>query len=60
MESHIKKRFAVGSRLSESRLVSELLDKNFKEERIRRVINIMLRRNELEHQMQRQVLYRVR
>ena len=60
VESHIKKRFAVGSRLSETRLVAELLDKHFSEATIRRVVAIMLRRGELEHQMQRHVLYRIR
>eukprot|EP00048_Salpingoeca_helianthica_P003470 m.67630 g.67630 ORF g.67630 m.67630 type:complete len:736 (+) comp12719_c0_seq4:22-2229(+) len=60
IEMHIKKRFAIGSQLAEARLVADLAEKNFNEAMVRKVVAIMLRRGELEHQKQRRVLYRVR
>jgi len=60
IEKSLKTRFPVGSRVSESRIVSELTKQNYAEESIRKVLGIMLRRGEVEHQMQRRVLYRVK
>ena len=60
IEKALKQRFPVGSRVSESRIVSELAKQNYGDESIRKVLSIMLRRGEVEHQMQRRVLYRVK
>eukprot|EP00039_Didymoeca_costata_P020257 m.340641 g.340641 ORF g.340641 m.340641 type:complete len:719 (+) comp19435_c0_seq1:149-2305(+) len=60
IETTLKRRFPVGSRVSESRIVNDFVRQKFEEGLIRKVINVMLRRGELEHQMQRRVLYRVK
>ena len=60
MEKQIKQRFPVGSRVSEQRIVEHMNKRNFGEGLVRKVLHIMLRRGELEHQYQRRVLCRVR
>ena len=60
IESALKKRFPVGSRVSESRIVSDFVRQKYREGLVRKVLSVMLRRGELEHQMQRRVLYRVK
>ncbi|EDQ87030.1 uncharacterized protein MONBRDRAFT_27771 [Monosiga brevicollis MX1] len=60
IERQIKQRFPVGSKVSEQRIVDHMSRRNFSEAMIRKVLGIMLRRGELEHKMQRRVLYRVR
>jgi len=60
LETLLKKRFAIGSQVSEQRIISDFQRSNFSEKAISTVIHIMLRRGELEHKYQRKVLYRVR
>jgi DNA replication licensing factor MCM5 len=60
IEKSLKTRFPVGSRVSEARIVSELAKQNYAEDSIKKVLSIMLRRGEVEHQMGRRVLYRVK
>ena len=60
MEKSIKARFPVGSRVSEQRIVDDLSRRNYNEAVVRKVLHIMLRRGELEHQYQRRVLCRVK
>lgn len=60
IEKSLKTRFPVGSRVSESRIVAELAKQNYDEDSIRKVISIMLRRGEVEHEVQRRILFRVR
>ena len=60
IEQNLKRRFPVGSRVSESRIVQEFTKQNYTETSVKKVLAIMLRRGEVEHQMQRRVLYRVK
>jgi len=60
VEQNLKRRFPVGSRVSESRIVNEFVKQNYSEAAVKKVLQIMLRRGEVEHQMQRRVLYRVK
>lgn len=60
LETLLKKRFAIGSQVSEQRIIADFQRSNFSEKAISTVIHIMLRRGELEHKYQRKVLYRVR
>eukprot|EP00045_Choanoeca_perplexa_P001578 m.20683 g.20683 ORF g.20683 m.20683 type:complete len:724 (-) comp11042_c0_seq1:73-2244(-) len=60
VEKNIKTRFPVGSRVSEQRIVDDLSRRNYTEGVVRKVLHIMLRRGELEHQYQRRVLCRVK
>ncbi|XP_065184528.1 DNA replication licensing factor mcm5-like [Sycon ciliatum] len=59
-EQQLKSRFPVGSQVSEQRIVSDFMSKNFAERTIMTVIHVMLRRGELQHRLQRKVLLRVR
>lgn len=60
IEKQILKRFAVGSQVSEKRIVEECQKKNLEEYHIRKVIAAMVRRGDLQHRMQRRVLYRIK
>ncbi|XP_057315209.1 DNA replication licensing factor mcm5-like [Hydractinia symbiolongicarpus] len=60
VEAALKKRFAIGSQVSEQRIISDFVRQKYSEKAISTVIHIMLRRGEIEHKYQRKVLYRVR
>jgi len=60
IEQKLKQRFAIGSQVSEQRIVSDFVRQKYNEKAVSTVIHIMLRRGELEHRYQRKVLYRVR
>ena len=60
IENKLKRRFPVGSRVSETRILRDFSAQHHEEGLVRKVLNVMLRRGELEHQMQRRVLYRVK
>jgi len=60
IENKLKRRFPVGSRVSEQRILRDFSAQHHEEGLVRKVLNVMLRRGELEHQMQRRVLYRVK
>ncbi|XP_073248217.1 DNA replication licensing factor mcm5-A-like [Porites lutea] len=60
IEKQIKKRFAIGTQVSEQRIIQDFAKQKYSERAIHTVIYIMLRRGELEHRFQRKVLYRVK
>jgi len=60
IEQQLKRRFAIGSQVSEQRIVQDFVRQKHSERAVQTVIHIMLRRGELEHRFQRKVLYRVR
>eukprot|EP00794_Sanderia_malayensis_P020544 gene20544-22565_t len=60
IEQQLKRRFAIGSQVSEQRIIQDFVRQKHAERAIQTVIHIMLRRGELEHRFQRKVLYRVR
>jgi len=60
VEQKLKQRFAIGSQVSEQRIISDFVRQKYNEKAVTTVIHIMLRRGELEHRYQRKVLYRVR
>lgn len=60
LEEHLKRRFPIGSKVSESRIVADFVKQHYSEYTVKKVLGIMTRRGELEHQMQRRVLYRVK
>ncbi len=60
IEAQVKRRFPLGSRVSEAVIIENFVKQNYPEAAVRKVINVMLRRGELEHHLQRRVLYRVR
>lgn len=60
IERQLKNRFPIGSHVSEQRIVQDFLKQNYSEKSVHTVLHIMLRRGELQHRMQRKVLFRVR
>lgn len=60
IEKQIKRRFPVGSQLSEFSVVQDLLKQNFAQPIVTKVIYCMIRKGELQQRMQRKMLYRVK
>ncbi|XP_063977768.1 DNA replication licensing factor Mcm5 [Diachasmimorpha longicaudata] len=59
IEKQLKRRFAVGTQVSELNIVSDFLKQKYPERSIYKVIFTMIRRGELQHRMQRKMLYRL-
>lgn len=61
IEQKIKQRFPIGHRVSEERILADLVqNRGFNEGSVRKVLHIMVRRGQLEHHMQRRLLVRVK
>uniref|UniRef100_A0A3Q3W2B5 DNA replication licensing factor MCM5 n=1 Tax=Mola mola TaxID=94237 RepID=A0A3Q3W2B5_MOLML len=60
IEKQLKRRFAIGSQVSEHNIVQDFTKQMYPEHAIYKVLHLMLRRGELQHRMQRKVLYRVK
>ncbi|XP_034942535.1 DNA replication licensing factor Mcm5 [Chelonus insularis] len=59
IEKQLKRRFAVGSQVSEQSIVNDFTKQKYPERAIYKVIHTMIRRGELQHRMQRKMLYRL-
>ena len=59
VERQLKKRFAIGTQVSEQNIVSDFVKQKYPERAIYKVIYTMIRRGELQHRMQRKMLYRL-
>ncbi|XP_064602896.1 DNA replication licensing factor mcm5-like [Liolophura sinensis] len=60
IEKQLKRRFVIGSQVSEHAIVQDFLRQKYPERAIFKVIHFMLRRGEIQHRMQRKMLYRVK
>ncbi|CBY10372.1 unnamed protein product [Oikopleura dioica] len=60
IERQIKRRFLIGSQVSEKSIMSDLTTQNYPERSVHKVLQIMIRRGEVQHRMQRRMLYRVK
>ena len=60
IERQIKRRFLIGSQVSEKSIVSDLTKQNYPERSVTKVLQIMIRRGEIQQRMQRRMLYRVK
>ena len=60
IERQVKRRFVIGSQGSESQIVADFSRQSYNEQKVRKVLNLMVRRGEVQHRMQRKMLYRVR
>ena len=60
IERQIKRRFAVGSQVSEFAIVQDFIKQKYDERKIYKVLHLMLRRGEVQHRVQRKMLYRIR
>ncbi|KAJ9591006.1 hypothetical protein L9F63_027787 [Diploptera punctata] len=59
IEKQLKRRFAIGSQVSEHNIVQDFLKQKYPERAIYKVIHTMIRRGELQHRMQRKMLFRL-
>ncbi|XKL61934.1 hypothetical protein PGB90_001767 [Kerria lacca] len=59
IEKQLKRRFPIGSQVSEFKIVQDFLKQKYPERAIYKVIYIMIRRGELQHRLQRKILYRL-
>ncbi|XP_026478592.1 DNA replication licensing factor Mcm5-like [Ctenocephalides felis] len=59
IEKQLKRRFAIGSQVSEMNIVQDFARQKYPERAVLKVIHTMIRRGELQHRMQRKMLYRL-
>lgn len=60
IEKQLKRRFAIGSQVSEHSIVHDFLRQKYPERAIYKVLHFMIRRGELQHRLQRKMLYRLK
>jgi len=60
IEKQLKRRFAIGSQVSEDSIVKDFVKQKYPEPAVQKVIYFMIRRGELQHRMQRKMLYRLK
>ncbi|XP_014247229.1 DNA replication licensing factor Mcm5 isoform X2 [Cimex lectularius] len=60
IEKQLKKRFPVGIQVSEQTIINDFQKQDYSEQCIRKVLEIMIRRGELIHRVQRKFLLRLR
>lgn len=60
IERQIKRRFVIGSQVSEYAIIQDFVKQKYDERKIQKVLHLMLRRGEVQHRMQRKMLYRIR
>ncbi|VDK29734.1 unnamed protein product [Gongylonema pulchrum] len=56
----MKKRFALGTHVSEYLIIQDFVRQNYSEMLVKKVIQSCIRRGELQYRMQRKMLYRVK
>ncbi|XP_058812269.1 DNA replication licensing factor Mcm5 [Topomyia yanbarensis] len=59
IEKQLKRRFAIGSQVSEQNIIQDFSRQKYPERAVLKVIHTMIRRGELQHRMQRKMLYRL-
>ena len=60
IEKQLKKRFAVGSQVSEHTIMGDFAKHKYPEKAITKVIHAMVRRGELQYRRQRKMLFRLK
>ncbi|XP_054012058.1 DNA replication licensing factor Mcm5-like [Hylaeus anthracinus] len=59
IEKQLKRRFPIGNQVSEQNIVKDFVKQAYPERAIYKVIHTMIRRGELQHRMQRKMLFRL-
>ncbi|KAF6120265.1 minichromosome maintenance complex component 5 [Phyllostomus discolor] len=60
IEKQLKRRFAIGSQVSEHSIIQDFTKQKYPEHAVLKVLQLMLWRGEVQHRMQRKVLYRLK
>lgn len=59
IEKQLKRRFAIGTQVSQQTIIQDFVHQNYPETAVVKVIQTMIRRGQLQHRMQRRMLYRL-
>lgn len=59
IEKQLKRRFAIGSQVSQQVILQDFVHQQYPERSVVKVIQAMIRRGQLQHRMQRKMLYRI-
>lgn len=59
IEKQLKRRFAIGTQVSQQNIIQDFVQQNYPERSVIKVIYTMIRRGQLQHRMQRRMLYRL-
>ncbi|KRT79636.1 hypothetical protein AMK59_8528 [Oryctes borbonicus] len=59
IEKQLKRRFAIGTQVSQQNIIQDFIQQQYPERAILKVIHVMIRRGQLQHRMQRKMLYRL-
>jgi len=60
IETQLRKRFAIGSQVSEHSIIQDFLRQKYPERAVIKVLQAMIRRGEIQHRLQRKMLYRIK
>jgi len=60
IEKQMKRRFAIGTQVSEHVIVQDFLRQRYSEHAVHKVLQNLIRRGEIQHRMQRKMLYRIK
>jgi len=60
IEKQVKRRFVIGSQVSEHAILNDFTRQKYPERAVGKVLTLMLRRGEVQHRMQRKMLFRVK
>ncbi|XP_005104462.1 DNA replication licensing factor mcm5-A [Aplysia californica] len=60
IEKQVKRRFVIGSQVSEHAIIQDFTKQKYPERAVTKVLSLMLRRGEIQHRMQRKMLFRVK
>jgi len=60
IEKQLKKRFAIGSQVSEHAIFQDFSRQKYPEQAVGKVLQFMIQRGELQHRIQRKMLYRMK
>ncbi|KAK9883161.1 hypothetical protein WA026_001361 [Henosepilachna vigintioctopunctata] len=59
IEKQLKRRFAIGTQVSQQNIIEDFVQQQYPERSIMKVLLAMIRRGQLQHRMQRKMLYRI-
>ncbi|KAJ8973055.1 hypothetical protein NQ317_011335 [Molorchus minor] len=59
IEKQLKRRFAIGTQVSQQNIIQDFTNQKYPERAVVKVIQAMIRRGQLQHRMQRKMLYRI-
>ena len=60
IERQLKKRFAIGCQVSEHAIMQDFARQKYPNHAVTKVLQFMIRRGELQHRIQRKMLYRIK